>query len=100
MMSNTTTNGGRFATTTGLSSGSPSNDVYNSRVVSGLSSGRSRDSVVLQGRFVVSPKGQAEVLVSIDQKAFSRTMAVRDVNNHVAGKTSSSLETAVSVSTD
>jgi len=99
-MSNTTASGVRYATTTGFSSGSPAIDDYRSRLGSSMSSGRSRDSVVLKGRFVVSSKGQAEVLVSVDQKTFNRAMAVRDVNNHVVRKTSFPLETAVSISTD
>jgi hypothetical protein len=54
------------------------------RLGGGLKSMPQRDSVVLQGRYVVT-KGITELLVSVDQKAFKQAMAVREINNLVKG---------------
>lgn len=55
-----------------------------------------RDSVVLQGKYVVT-KGKTELLVSVDQKAFKRAMAVREINNLVKGWPSAEGDAVVSV---
>lgn len=100
MTTNTTSRSGRWTGVTGVSSGAVKSEGYSHRLGSAMHSQRNRDSVVLQGRFVVSSSGQAEVVVSVDQKAFRRAMLVRDINNHVEGRTTAAMDTAISISAD
>lgn len=66
------------------------------RMAGGVPGVSQRGSVVLQGRYVVT-KGKAELLVSVDQKAFKQAMAVREINNLVKGWPSAEGDAVVSV---
>lgn len=99
MKTSTTTRGGRSYGTV-FSQGSCSmNEIPAHRLVVGIYGSPTRESVVLQGRYVAGPNGVHEVVVSVDQKAFKRAVAVREINSRIDGRTSVDIDTALRTAT-
>lgn len=95
MKTSTTATGGRSYGTVYSQGSSSMDEIPAHRLVGGIYGSSTRASVVLQGRYVAGPNGMHEVVVSVDQKAFKRAMAVREINNRVDGRTSADIDTAL-----
>lgn len=99
MTTSTTAKGNRPHGTIYSQVSSSMDEVPAHRLVGGIYGSPSRSSVVLQGRYVVGPNGMREVMVSVDQKAFKRAMAVREINSRIDGRTSVEIDTALRTAT-
>jgi len=96
MTTSTTSRGGRILGTGNLPYDTSSATIQAHRMSGGASG--ARDRVMLHGRYVLNASGSAELVVSVNQKAFKQKMAVRDINGRVDGRTpSESTTTAVTI---
>jgi len=95
MTTNTTTRGSRTVGTISSSPEAMAAQFQANRMLIGMPS--SGDKLVLQGKYVVNPDGLAEVVVSVNQKAFKQKMVVREINGRADGRPSNESITAVSI---
>ena len=98
-MSNTTTRG-PFVQGTNFSSGSlVAVEGLGIRIGNQSQVDSHRDSVVLQGQYVVQTGGQAEIVISVDPKAFNQKIAVRRLNESAEGDSFSPVVTSFGLDT-